>query len=193
MAAQPIAGVNNLMLRNIQDLPAVNQGALAALDYRPGMLTIPDNLAVDTDAHRRAALAGIVAGIQQSGFVAAESANIVNKTGLGAQLHRDRRLAEAMADPQVYITQRHNRLVRAAEQLERDYYETFNSMFASGMSKEDADKVATAVAKGKADFEITKVNLDYPTDIVQSSLAAAQNVAAAGRGAALGMLGQAHP
>jgi hypothetical protein len=178
-------------IRGVNDIPQIQvQGAQgeAPINYRPGMLTVPADDANKADI--RGSLQSLVRAVNQ-GAIVADAANVVNKTGLGSQIHRNERLEEAMRSPEQYVIKRNNRLVLAAEKLESTYFNTFNSMFAKGMSKEQADAIATSTAQAEADFELAQINLDYPTDIIQNSLAAAQNLTAARRGAAAAMIAAA--
>lgn len=175
-----------LAVRPITALTGNQETGQDARAYTRGMLTVPATLFDGmTLANTQGALRNVLAQLTDgSNSLAVDAANLVNKSGIGYELHKTQRVREAIANPAQYLQARENAMVYVAEQMEAKYFKTVKELFAAGLSREDAGRIAEAGAKAEAEAEIAKINLNYPTDIVNSVLATTQNQAAAGRATA---------
>src|SRR4051812_49178404 len=129
---------NNLVPRPLTALTDRERTGQDARAYQRGALTVPVDLFDGMNiANTQAALRGVLSTLTDpTSVLAVDAANLVNKSGLGYELHKTQRIREAIANPGQYLQARENAMTVVAEQMQIKYYNTVKDLFASGLSRE---------------------------------------------------------
>jgi hypothetical protein len=106
----------------------------------------------------------------QDGGGKARGKEIINATGLGLELHKNARVAQAIADPDAYLKSRTKLIEDLSKEIEEKFNADYMQLFGMGVPKEQAEKVAKDSAISYGQLQMAKINVDYPADIINASL-----------------------
>lgn len=142
---------------------------MALVTYSSGKLTLTGTGTDAKVADIKAITEYLNSGLMDPGV------KLVQDMGLKLEEKRLENISAAITDPAVYVANRAKRLKQIEATIQDEYKEAIAKLLEQGLPTDDAQKTAYAKAKGKGDYELAMLNLEFPAQVLEQSISSAMN------------------